>query len=161
MVRQRKERRSDVKKACEDAMQLLGYDVANVNTTKLEGKMCHVTNSDFNSTLSSQFSYLNELPIKIEFNVADNDELPYEIMKAQVFVTWYVENAHVTWGNTFFFNHIQTVTYEDNNTTVSMYGIWHADVDWLLSEIDWCGDETLTTEQINAALASAQTAWEG
>lgn len=159
MVRQRKERRNDVKKACEDAMKLLGYDVSNIQTTKLEGRMCYVVNNDFSSEVSSQFSYINDIPIKIEFNVDDNDELPYEIMKVQAFVTWYVENSNTGWCTTFYFTGISSTTYDDSLTNVSMYGVWRPEVNWLLSEIDWCGDEALTTEQIQAAIAAAQVAW--
>jgi hypothetical protein len=159
MVRQRKERRNDVKKACEDAMKLLGYEVSNIKTTKLEGRSCFVTNNDFNSEVASQFSYINDIPVKIEFNVDDNDELPYEIMKVQAFVTWYVENSGTGWCTTFYFNSIQSMSFDDSTHNVSMYGLWRAEVDWLLTEIDWCGDETLTTEQIQAAIARAQTVW--
>jgi len=161
MVRQRVYRQDDVKKAVEDAMQLLGYNVIDIAPSALEskdGKACAVTYDDFHSNPDTQQTYLNEIPIAIDFNFAKENDLPYEIMRVQAFVTWYVKASHSCACRSFYFTYMSANKLHDWHH-VKMVGVWRLQVSWMLNNMDWCPEGEITQADIDNALTNAKTAW--
>jgi hypothetical protein len=162
MVRQRTTRRDDVKKACEDAMQELGYNVTDVMPSSLEGKSdgkaCAVTYGDFHSDPQTTQTYLLEIPIEIEFNIQNDNEVPFEIMRVQAFVTWYVKADHCAACRSFYFTNISAQRLHDAHHVV-MTGTWRVELNWMLNNMDWCPEGDITQADINSALAAAKIAW--
>jgi len=140
MVRQIKQHRKDCKYYVEEAMEKLGYNVNSRKQNKLENKTCQVYYGDFDTAIVTQMSYWNEIPITIEFDIDDNEDVPYYIMQVQAFITWYVYASQCDYATGFYFNHVHN-DFTGESTHVTMIGIWQIEVDFALeNEIAWCGD---------------------
>ena len=96
-------RNVDCKVKVEESLRNLGYDTNPVDQTSLHNKECVVKYDNVDVSVYTQEEYDYAVYITIEFNLDNNNELPYMIFELTKNVTYDVEQAQVPWCTSFQF----------------------------------------------------------
>lgn len=98
----------DCKVEVEKSLRKLGYDTNPVDQSSLHNKECVVTYEGVDLSVYTQEEYDAPVFINIEFNLDNNNELPYMIFELVKNVTYDVEQAQVPWCTSFQFTNAVT-----------------------------------------------------
>lgn len=93
----------DCKMKVEESLRNLGYDTNPTDQTSLHNKECVVKYSNVKIDIYTQEEYEMDTFITVEFNIDNNNELPYVIYEMIKNVTYDVEQATVPWCTSFQF----------------------------------------------------------
>jgi hypothetical protein len=123
-------RTSDCKTEVEKSLRKLGYDTNPVDQTSLHNKECVVTYGDVDLSVYTQEEYDFNVYIEIEFNLDNNNELPYMIAEIVKNVTFDVEQAVVPWCTSFQFTNSSPHKL-GQSTNVTLTAKYEPIYDWI------------------------------
>lgn len=124
-----KERRKDVKYYVEEGMRKLNFQTNSNYTPEMSENECTVLYGDYDSNVDTQESYWDHQWIQIIFNLNDNNEVPYTIVRIKRFITKYVEASGAPECTSFIFGSCHPVKL-GTTTRVEMNCCYKFEVDW-------------------------------
>ena len=127
----RLKRNNDCKLQIENSLKKLGFKTNPRVQNSLDNKECVVTFSNMIIDILTNESYDTKIEMCIDFNIDNNNEVPYIVLEMLENITKDVENSEVPWCTSFRFTDINYNPGEGEMVSIKLYAQFYLECDWI------------------------------